>query len=134
MKTIKTNDIKAMTKLFKLSDLEAIYLQGFADSINAEKSDTCGDLQFYLIHGTSDNAERRAAINALLIYEAAKAQADNDLHMALDKTSWVVADTLKCSCYQLMLWYKGLPLKRDRFGEHVECSDTFGLNYLEVTL
>ncbi len=134
MKTIKAKDIKAMTKTFKLNELEAGYLQDLAYSINTEKGDTCGDLQFYLIHGTSDNAERRAAINALLIYEAAKAQAGNDLHMALDETSWAVADTLKCSCYQLMRWYKGLPLNRDRFGKHVECSDTFGLNYLEVTL
>ncbi len=134
MKAIKAKDIKAMTKTFKLSELEADYLQGFADSVNAEKGDTCGDLQFYLLNGTSDNAERRAAINALLIYEAYKAQADNDLHMALDRTSWAVADTLKCSCYQLMLWYKCLALERGRFGGHIECSDTFGLNYLEVRL
>lgn len=134
MKTIKAKDIKTMTKAFKLSELEADYLQGFADSINTEKGPYCSDLQFYLIYGSSDNAERRAAINALLVYYGAKAQADNDLHMALDKTSWAVADSLKCSSYYLTLWYKGLGVERDRFGKHIDCSDTFGLNYLEVSL
>lgn len=134
MKTVKAKDIKAMTKAFKLSELEADYLQDFADSINTEKGPYCSDLQFYLTYGSGDNAERRAAINALLVYYGAKAQADNDLRMALNKTSRAVANFLKCSSYYLTLWYKGLGVERDRFGKHIECSDTFGLNYLEVSL
>lgn len=133
MKTIKAKDIKTMTKAFKLSKLEADYLQNFADSINTEKGPYCSHLQFYLTYG-SDNAERRAAINALLVYYGAKAQADNDLHMALNKTSRAVANFLKCSSYYLTLWYKGLGAERDRFGRHIVCSDTFGLNYLGVSL
>jgi len=31
-----------------------------------------------------------------------------------------------------MQWLKGIAINKDRFGKFVECSDTFGLNYLEI--
>lgn len=40
--------------------------------------------------------------------------------------------TLLYGSYQVMQWIKGIACTKDRFGKFVECSDTFGLNYLEI--
>ena len=64
--------------------------------------------------------------------DAEKAQKENELYRKLDRTCWEIAKVLKCGSYQVMQWLKGIAIHKDRFGKFVECSDTFGLNYLEI--
>lgn len=50
----------------------------------------------------------------------------------LQETTWKLAKLLKCSSYHLQQWFKGFACNKNRFGQFVECSDTYGLNYLEI--
>lgn len=131
MKAIYAKDIKAMVKQFDLNEAESDYLNDIAEAINKERTEICDDIQRVLLYGSMID-EKRNAIRALLVYFGAKAQKENDLRMKLDKTTWAIAKVLKCGSYQVMQWLKGIAINKDRFGKFVECSDTFGLNYLEI--
>lgn len=131
MKAIYAKDIKAMVKQFDLNEAESDYLNDIAEAINKERTDLCEDIQMTLLYGSYSKSKRNA-IRALLVYFGAKVQKENDLRMALDKTTWEIAKVLKCGSYQVMQWLKGIAIHKDRFGKFVECSDTFGLNYLEI--
>lgn len=131
MKAIYAKDIKAMVKKFNLTEDESWYLNDIADGINKERTEICFDIQDILLYGTSIS-EKRNAINSLLVYFGSKVQKENDTRMKLDVTTRLIADALKCGSYQVMQWMKGLAFNKDRFGKFVECSDTFGLNYLEI--
>lgn len=131
MKAIYAKDIKAMVKKFNLTEDESEYLNDIAEAINKERTEICEEIQMTLLYGSWAQA-RGNAIRALLVYFGAKAQKENDLRMALDKTTWEIAKVLKCGSYQVMQWLKGIAIHKDRFGKFVECSDTFGLNYLEI--
>lgn len=131
MKAIYAKDIKAMVKKFNLTEDESEYLNDIAEAINKERTEICEEIQMTLLYGSWAQA-RDNAIRALLVYFGAKTQKENDLRMALDKTTWEIAKVLKCGSYQVMQWLKGIAIHKDRFGKFVECSDTFGLNYLEI--
>lgn len=131
MKVIYAKDIKAMVKKFNLTEDESEYLNDIAEAINKERTEICEEIQMTLLYGSWAQA-RNNAIRALLVYFGAKAQKENDLRMKLDRTTWEIAKVLKCGSYQVMQWLKGIAIHKDRFGKFVECSDTFGLNYLEV--
>lgn len=131
MKAIYAKDIKAMVKKFNLTEDESEYLNDIAEAINKERTEICEDIQSVLLYGSMID-EKRSAIRALLVYFGAKAQKENDLRMKLDKTTWAIAKVLKCGSYQVMQWLKGIAINKDHFGKFVECSDTFGLNYLEI--
>lgn len=131
MKAIYAKDIKAMVKKFNLTEDESEYLNDIAEAINKERTEICQEIQMTLLYGSWAKAKRNA-IRALLVYFGAKAQKENDLRMALDKTTWEIAKVLKCGSYQVMQWIKGIAINKDRFGKFVECSDTYGLNYLEI--
>lgn len=131
MKAIYAKDIKAMVKKFNLTEDESEYLTDIAEAINKERTDICEEIQMTLLYGSWAKA-KRDAIRAMLVYFGAKAQKENDLRNALDKTTWEIARVLKCGSYQVMQWLKGIAITKDRFGKFVECSDTFGLNYLEI--
>lgn len=131
MKAIYAKDIKAMVKKFNLTEDESEYLNDIAEAINKERTEICEEIQMTLLYGSWAQA-RNNAIRALLVYFGAKAQKENGLRMALDKTTWEIAKVLKCGSYQVMQWLKGIAIHKDRFGKFVECSDTFGLNYLEI--
>lgn len=131
MKAIYAKDIKAMVKKFNLTEDESEYLSDIVEAINKERTEICEEIQMTLLYGSWAQA-RDNAIRALLVYFGAKAQKENDLRMALDKTTWEIAKVLKCGSYQVMQWLKGIAIHKDRFGKFVECSDTFGLNYLEI--
>ena len=125
MKAIYAKDIKAMVKKFNLTEDESEYLNDIAEAINKERTEICEEIQMTLLYGSWAQA-RDNAIRALLVYFGAKAQKENDLRMALDKTTWEIAKVLKCGSYQVMQWLKGIAIHKDRFGKFVECSDTFG--------
>lgn len=131
MKAIYAKDIKAMVKKFNLTDDESEYLNDIAEAINKERTEICEDIQSVLLYGSMID-EKRSAIRALLVYFGAKAQKENELYRKLDRTCWEIAKVLKCGSYQVMQWIKGIACTKDRFGKFVECSDTFGLNYLEI--
>ena len=131
MKAIKAKDIKVMIKKFDLNEVESYYLKDIAQEINMERTDLCEGIQRVLLYG-SRSKETRNAIRALLVYFGAKAQKENELYRKLDRTCWEIAKVLKCGSYQVMQWIKGIAYTKDRFGKFVECSDTFGLNYLEI--
>lgn len=131
MKAIYAKDIKAMVKQFDLNEAESDYLNDIAEAINKERTDLCEDIQMTLLYGSYSKSKRNA-IRALLVYFGAKAQKENELYRELDKTCWEIARMLKCGSYQVMQWIKGIACTKDRFGKFVECSDTFGLNYLEI--
>lgn len=131
MKTIYAKDIKAMVKKFNLTEDESEYLTDIAEAINKERTEICGEIQMTLLYSSYSKAKRNA-IRALLVYFGAKAQKENELYRKLDRTCWEIAKVLKCGSYQVMQWMKGIACTKDRFGKFVECSDTFGLNYLEI--
>lgn len=131
MKAIYAKDIKAMVKKFNLTEDESEYLNDIAEAINKERTEICEEIQMTLLYGSWAQA-RDNAIRALLVYFGAKAQKENDLRMELDRTTLEIAKVLKCGSYQVMQWLKGIAIHKDRFGKFVECSDTFGLNYLEI--
>ena len=131
MKAIYAKDIKAMVKKFNLTEDESEYLNDIAEAINKERTEICEEIQMTLLYGSWAQA-RDNAIRALLVYFGAKAQKENELYRKLDKTCWEIAKVLKCGSYQVMQWIKGIACSKDRFGKFVECSDTFGLNYLEI--
>lgn len=131
MKAIYAKDIKAMVKKFNLTEDETYWLKDIAESINKERTEICYDIQSVLLYGTRIN-EIRAAVNSLLVYFGSKVQKENDTRMKLDVTTWKIGEVLKCGSYQVMQWMKGLAFNKDRFGKFVECSDTFGLNFLEI--
>ena len=131
MKAVYINDIKKMAKKFELTENEAEYVTDLATDINKEKSDLCEDIQITLLYGSYSKSKRNA-VRALLVYFGAKAQKENELYRKLDRTCWEIAKRLKCGSYQVMTWIKGIACTKDRFGKYVECSDTFGLNYLEI--
>ena len=131
MKAVYINDIKKMTKKFELTENEVEYVTDLATAINKEKSDLCEDIQITLLYGSYSKSKRNA-VRALLVYFGAKAQKENELYRKLDRTCWEIAKRLKCGSYQVMKWIKGIACTKDRFGKYVECSDTFGLNYLEI--
>lgn len=133
MKAIYAKDIKAMVKQFDLNEAESDYLNDIAEAINKERTDLCEDIQMTLLYGSYSKSKRNA-IRALLVYFGAKAQKENELYRKLDRTCWEIAKVLKCGSYQVMQWIKGIAYTKDRFGKFVECSDTFGLNYLEIAL
>ena len=131
MKAIYAKDIKAMIKQFDLNEAESDYLNDIAEAINKERTDLCEDIQMTLLYGSYSKSKRNA-IRALLVYFGAKAQKENELYRKLDRTCWEIAKVFKCGSYQVMQWIKGIACTKDRFGKYVECSDTFGLNYLEI--
>ena len=131
MKTIYAKDIKAMVKKFNLTEDESEYLTDIAEAINKERTEICGEIQMTLLYSSYSKAKRNA-IRALLVYFGAKAQKENELYRKLDRTCWEIAKVLKCGSYQVMQWLKSIAINKDRFGKFVECSDTFGLNYLEI--
>ena len=131
MKAVYINDIKKMVKKFELTEDEVEYVTDLATAINKEKSDLCEDIQITLLYGSYSKSKRNA-VRALLVYFGAKAQKENELYRKLDRTCWEIAKRLKCGSYQVMQWFKGIACTKDRFGKYVECSDTFGLNYLEI--
>lgn len=131
MKAVYINDIKKMDKKFELTENEVEYVTDLATAINKEKSDLCEDIQITLLYGSYSKSKRNA-VRALLVYFGAKAQKENELYRKLDRTCWEIAKRLKCGSYQVMQWLKGIACTKDRFGKYVECSDTFGLNYLEI--
>lgn len=132
MKIIYAKDINVIKKRFQLSEDELYYLKDLAQQINSEREDLCADLQSVLLYGSNNN-DLRNAVSALLLYFGAKVQKDNDLRCAFDRTCWALANLLKCGSYQLMQWFRGLATIKNRFGSAVDCSDTFGLNYLEFS-
>ncbi len=132
MKAIYAKDIKVMVKQFDLNEAESDYLNDIAEAINKERTDLCEDIQMTLLY-SSYSKSKRNAIRALLVYFGAKAQKENEqLYGILDRTCWEIARVLKCGSYQVMQWIKGIACTKDRFGKFVECSDTYGLNYLEI--
>lgn len=133
MKSIYSKDIKAITKKFDLSEDESEQLKYIAESINQERTPICYDVQSVLLRGTSFD-DVRVAIISLLLYFGNKVQKENDIRFHLDLTTWKLSEILKCSAYHIGLWFQGSPLWEKRFRKFVECSDTFGLNYLEITL
>lgn len=130
-KAIKVADIKAMVKRFQLDEMETAHLVFISDQINEETDPICFDIQNVLLYG-SPISDERSAISALLVYFGSKLQKENNLRCALDMTCFKIANALKCGSYQAEQWYKGIAIVNDRFGKCVECSDTFGLNYLEI--
>lgn len=130
-KTIKVADIKAMVKRFQLDEMETAHLVFISEQINEETEQICFDIQNVLLYG-SPISEERVAVSALLVYFGSKLQKGNGIRCALDMTCFKIANTLKCGSYQAAQWYKGIAMVKDRFGKCVECSDTFGLNYLEI--
>ena len=131
MKTVYAKDIKAMVKKFSLTENEISYLRDLSEQINKTKTSICAELQEVLLYG-SWSKDRVNAVNALLVYFGGKIQKTNDFRMALDKTCLEIGRILKCGSYQVSLWLKGASCQKDRFGKYIECSDTFGLNYLEI--
>lgn len=131
MKAIYAKDIKAIVKKFNLTEDESEYLNDIAEAINKERAEICKEIQMTLLYGSYSKSKRNA-IRALLVYFGAKAQKENELYRKLDKTCREIAKVLKCGSYQVMQWMKGIACTNDRFGKFVECSDTFGLNYLEI--
>ena len=93
MKSVYAKDIKAITKIFNLSEDEIWFLKNLSDSINSEKSEICMDIQEVLLYGTSID-EKANAVKALLVYFGAKAQKENDLRNKFDQTTWKLE---KCS-------------------------------------
>lgn len=131
MKTVYAKDIKAMVKKFSLTEDEKSYLLDISEQINKNKTSICAELQETLLCG-SWSKDRSNAVTALLVYFGGKLQKTNDFRMALDRTCWEIGKVLKCGSWQVGLWLKGIACTKDRFGKYVECSDTYGLNYLEI--
>lgn len=98
-----------------------------AESINEEKGGICDAIQSPLLYGTSCKTEM-SAVSALIVYFGKKVNEDNKLQ----ETTWKLSKLLKCSSYNLQQWFKGFACNKNRFGKFVECSDTYGLNYLEI--
>jgi hypothetical protein len=86
MKSVYAKDIKAITKMFNLSEDENWFLKNLSDSINSEKSEICMDIQEILLYGTSID-EKANAVKALLVYFGAKVQKENDLRNHFDQTT-----------------------------------------------
>lgn len=122
-KTIYKKDIKAMVKKFGLDEYEAREVE----CINEEKGEICDAIQSPLLYGTVCKTEM-SAVSALLVYFGNKVNEDNKLQ----ETTWKLSKLLKCSSYHLQQWFKGFACNKNRFGKFVECSDTYGLNYLEI--
>lgn len=133
MKTIYAKDIKAMVKKFNLNEDEEWYLRELANAINKEKGEYCEYIQFDIFYG-STIYEKEKAIEALLVYFGAKVQKENGLMFKFRETTWEISRILKCDSITIGQWLKGVSMVKDRFGKFVECSDTFGLNYLEIDL
>ena len=100
MKTIYATDIKAMVRKFSLTEDEGWYVNNIAHLVNQENTDTCPSIQETLEHGSWAES-RDNAIKAMICYFGAKAQKENDLHNAFDRTSRAVAGKLKCSAYDI---------------------------------
>ena len=126
-KTIYKKDIKAMVKKFGLDEFEAREVEVMAEFINEEKGEICKAIQSPLLYGTSCKTEM-SAVSALIVYFGKKVNNDNKLQ----ETTWKLSKLLKCSSYNLQQWFKGFACNKNRFGQFVECSNTFGLNYLEI--
>lgn len=126
-KTIYKKDIKAMVKKFGLDEFEAREVEVMAEFINEEKGKICKAIQSPLLYGTSCKTEM-SAVSALIVYFGKKVNDDNKLQ----ETTWKLSKLLKCSSYNLQQWFKGFACNKNRFGQFVECSDTYGLNYLEI--
>lgn len=126
-KAINMKDIKAMIKKFNLDEFEALDVAFIADSINNEKGEICDAIQSPLLHGTFCKTEM-SAVSALIVYFGKRVNEDNKLQ----ETAWKLSKLLKCSSYHLQQWFKGFACNKNRFGKFVECSDTYGLNYLEI--
>lgn len=126
-KTIYKKDIKAMVKKFGLDEFEAREFEVMAEFINEEKGEICKAIQSPLLYGTSCKTEM-SAVSALIVYFGKKVNEDNKLQ----ETTWKLSKLLKCSSYHLQQWFKGFAYNKNRFGQFVECSDTYGLNYLEI--
>lgn len=126
-KAIYKKDIKAMVKKFGLDEFEAREVEIMAESINEEKGGICDAIQSPLLYGTSCKTEM-SAVSALIVYFGKKVNDDNKLQ----ETTWKLSKLLKCSSYNLQQWFKGFACNKNRFGQFVECSDTYGLNYLEI--
>ena len=126
-KTIYKKDIKAMVKKFSLDEFEAREVEIMAECINEEKGEICDAIQSPLLYGTVCKTEM-SAVSALLVYFGNKVNEDNKLQ----ETTWKLSKLLKCSSYHLQQWLKVVACNKNRFGQFVECSDTYGLNYLEI--
>lgn len=127
MKTVYKKDIRSMIKKFQLDEFEAREVELMAESINEEKGEICDAIQSPLLYGTCCKTEL-SAVSALIVYFGKKVNEDNKLH----ETPWKLAKLLKCSSYHLQQWFKGFACNKNRFGQFVECSDIYGLNYLEI--
>lgn len=132
MKTIYATDIKAMVRKFSLTEDEEWYVNNIAHLVNQENTAICPSIQETLEHGSWAES-RDNAIKAMICYFGAKAQKENDLHNAFDRTSRVIAGKLKCSAYDIRRWIMGMAYNgRSRFGRFIECRDVCGRNYLKI--
>lgn len=127
-KAIKVQDIRNITKIFNLNEDEKWELENIAEDINAEKGWLCKWVQSDLYYGTKIE-ERRTAINAMLLYFGKKIQ--ERIGWKLEETSRELGSLLKLGEYQIQRRWFGIKLNL-RFKDHLEVSDTFGLNYLEI--
>lgn len=128
-KVIKVQDIRNMVKIFNLSEDEKWELEDMADDINSEKGAIAINVQSVFLYGTPNNA-RNNAMSAMLIYYAEKIQ--QEIGMKLRETTWRIEKLLKVGCYQVRQWFYSM-LFEPRFKDYIALSDTYGLNYLEVS-
>ncbi|MEZ3577827.1 hypothetical protein D1638_01215 [Muribaculaceae bacterium Z1] len=128
-KVIKKQDIRNMVKIFNLSDDEKWELEDMANDINSEKGEIARDVQATLLYGTRIKA-RNDAMSSMLIYFAEKIQ--QKIGWKLDQITWEMEKLLKVGSYQVRQWFFSMHFE-PRFNSFVSISDTFGLNYLEIS-
>lgn len=128
-KVIKKQDIRNMVKIFNLSDDEKWELEDMANDINSEKGEIARDVQATLLYGTRIKA-RNDAMSSMLIYFAEKIQ--QKIGWKLDQITWEMEKLLKVGSYQVRQRFFSMHYE-PRFNSFVSISDTFGLNYLEIS-
>jgi hypothetical protein len=131
-KLITVKEMGAIVNAFKLSEDEQWYIHVLIDSINREKTNVCPYITDILSDGPVVENER-SAVNALVLYFAAKIQKIYGLRK-LDRITLEVSALLKCDAYQLYRWLFGLLFTQDRFGRCLTMSNTKLLNDVKIAI
>nr|DAN13049.1 MAG TPA: hypothetical protein [Caudoviricetes sp.] len=131
-KNITVKEMGAIVNAFKLSEDEQYFLQNIIDSINREKMNVC----HYITDILSDGplvANERSAVNALVLYFAAKTQTIYGWRK-LDRITLDFSALLKCDAYQLYRWLFGLLFTQDLLGRCLTMSNINRLNDVKIAI
>ncbi len=132
-KTVKTNDIKRMVKMFNLSEDEQYWLDDISDDINQERSMNRWETHLTFLMSPSCctlDSPRYNAIASLLVYFGLEVQ--KEIGQFFNETCQELGNILNAEPRWIARIFRGMSYSNPRWDKKVYVADRCGLNVLEI--